>query len=459
MSLRARVAIVTAAAVTIVVVVSSVVLGQLVARDARARLDDQLLQQSRALADVATRLIGRPLATEAFTRTGVAGELALGTAVTLTEEGQATLRLGAGPRPDPAAPDGFATVDVGGDSWRTHTTTLTSPRGPARLQVAASADVVDEAISAVRSRTWLVGLLGIALAAATTWWLAGRITRPLDTLADAAAQVATSGDLTVRVPDPAQPTELAALARTVNQMLARIEAAAADREQTLADSRAFAADVAHELRNPLTSIMANLDVLSAHPDMDPTDRADLVAAAGRELGRLGRTVDALHALAQADAASAPHARTDLAEIVDAGIGRARTGSTQITANLPTDPVEVVGDPDALSVVVDNLLRNAARHGHRPAEPACITVTLRDLEDHAVLTIDDEGPGLGTDPGRLLGRSTRGRTFAPGSGLGLAIAARRVHAHGGSLTLANRPTGGARVEIRLPRATPAPGRPQ
>lgn len=454
MSLRARVALVTAVAVTVVVVASTLVLGRLVAADARVRLDTRLAQQAQALDDVARRLVGRPVATEIFTRTSIAEDLTLGASITLTTDDTTLLRLGTGPPADPAEPDGLATVAHDGQPWRRHTTTITTPRGQARLQVAAPMATVEDTIAAVQRRSRLVGLTAITLAAVTAWWLAGRATRPVDRLTATADRVASSGDLTVRVPDAPQPSELAALARSINGMLDRLETAAADREQALASSRAFAADVAHELRTPLTSILANLDLVTDHPDMPDTERSQRLGAAHRELHRLTRTLDALHTLAQADVAEPADTPVDLAETIDAAVQRTHAGDARIDLDLPEHPVEITGNPEALELIVDNLLRNALTHGHRPGQPARIRLRLTTDPDHAVLTIDDHGPGLGPDPHRLLDRFTRGTTDTPGTGLGLAIVARLVQTHHGTIQLDDHPQGGAHITMRLPRNRPA-----
>jgi signal transduction histidine kinase len=236
------------------------------------------------------------------------------------------------------------------------------------------------------------------------------------------------------------------LAGDLNAMLERLGASAAEREAALAAARRFAADAGHELRTPLTSLQANLSSLGGAPGNPALD------ASRADAKRLGALVEQLQALARGEAgAPAAPEEVDAAELVDAALAGLRTRHPRLEAAVeaPDPGPELVGDPEGIRMLVDNLLENAARHGR---EDGRVTATVAPLPDGGVrLTVDDDGPGIPA-PERevVLERFVRGRDArGPGSGLGLAIAAAQAQRHGGSLRLEESPLGGARAIAELP----------
>jgi signal transduction histidine kinase len=290
------------------------------------------------------------------------------------------------------------------------------------------------------------------LTALAGWMLfltAGRALRPVETLRRQAREI-TATDLHRRLDLPASHDEVHALAVTLNEMLARLDAASATQ-------RRFVADAAHELRSPLTAIHAQLEVLANYPD---PDRDPQVAAALLEdTERLHDLVEGLLALARAEdpAPRRTHTVVDLDEVVFAEVRRQRALTGRVIDARSVSAGRVRGDEDALRRVVRNLLDNARRHA---AEQ--IRVALNRSDGTVELTVSDDGSGIpATDRERVFERfmrldEARSRE-AGGSGLGLAIVNGLVVAHGGSVraeadaSRAQGGLGGARLSVRLPVA--------
>ena len=154
--------------------------------------------------------------------------------------------------------------------------------------------------------------------------IAQRAMAPIAELTDAAARDrAHARPQPARCPSPEADDEVAELARTLEGMLAALDAARGETEAMLARQREFVADASHELRTPLTSVLANLELLAEELDGEQAETAE---AALRSSRRMRRLVGDLLLLARADAARvAPHRPTDLAEVARRGRRRARAG--------------------------------------------------------------------------------------------------------------------------------------
>ncbi len=326
---------------------------------------------------------------------------------------------------------------------------------------AAPLSSVDAALARIRRIVAFAGLAALALAALGVWFLTGRGLQPADRMIETAAAIA-AGDLARRVPDADPRTELGRLGAALNDMLARIEEAAAVRAASEARLRRFVADAAHELRTPLTSLRgyAELYRQGALPDDAAVGKA--MSRIESESVRMGRLVDDLLLLARMDQQpTLDRQPVDLAAI-------ARDAADAFTAADPARPIDlaladdviVSGDPARLRQVLDNLLANARIH--TPAGTP-VHLTLRRDGQHAVLEVADEGPGIPeADRARVFERFWRadsGRTRAKGgTGLGLAIVSSLVTAHGGTVAAGTAPSRGAVFTVRLPLApaiTPVP----
>lgn len=297
---------------------------------------------------------------------------------------------------------------------------------------------------AVRTTAVLVALawpLLVALTAVVTWWRVGRALRSVEALREQVERIG-SRRLSERVPVPPTHDEVADLAVTMNEMLERLETS----QQT---QRRFVADASHELRSPIATITASLDVAAAG---SATTWQELQPVLTSESHRLGRLVEDLLLLSRADdqAMSLRERDVDLDDLVDQECRRLRQVSA-VKIRLASRPVRVTGDPLRLDQVLRNVLDNAARHARGRIE-----VQVSPEDAHGVVIIDDDGPGISAaQRDRVFERFVRldesRSRHSGGSGLGLAIAREITLAHGGTLTIGGSPTGGARVTLRLPLA--------
>lgn len=222
--------------------------------------------------------------------------------------------------------------------------------------------------------------------------------------------------------------------------------------ESLRRQREFAADASHELRTPLTVLNTGLDYLSRHPDRTAAESADVIGDLRGEVGQLTHLVDDLLLLARSDSSAVEmrFERVDLAEAAGEALQSLRTFATERRVTLLFDaaPVAVDGDGQRLRQLVAILVDNAIRHS-----PPGRVVTVKVTPDPAArLTVEDEGRGIRPqDLPHIFDRFWRAADAPPGgTGLGLSIARWIAEHHGGSLSAANRPTGGARFEVHFPR---------
>ena len=284
------------------------------------------------------------------------------------------------------------------------------------------------------TRTFVVvgGLVAALLAAGLATLLARRALRPLARLSAGARDIERTGEASQRLSDPATRDEVGALAGTLNAMLASLDRA---REA----ERRFVGDASHELRTPLTALRGNVTYALRHgPD------AAVLADIDDGVARLGGLLDDLLALAREDAA-AP-AREEVVDLVEVALAAAAgdpAGATVVEGGRGL--VYVDGERAALERAVANLAGNARRHG---PPRGSITVTVRADGERALITVADEGPGLGPDEAaQAFERFWRGpRATGEGSGLGLAIVRSIAERHGGSVRVE-----GSRFTIDVPRA--------
>ncbi len=301
-----------------------------------------------------------------------------------------------------------------------------------------------EAVAARLDRQHAVaGGAAVAFAIAVALLLGQRLSAPLNRLSAAAARLA-SGDLQVEVPR-AGPSELRRLAEDFDQL--RIGLAQEDRLR-----RQGFAELAHELRTPVTNIRARLE--AAQDGVIPIEQGLPVMCS--EVERLGRLLDELSLLADLENPTSQRelASVDLSTIVhrQASIAQARLATHGLDVEIDTDAsVRAVGEPHRLEQVVCNLLSNAIAY----SEPGG-TVTLRvgREDEHAVLAIVDEGMGItDADLPYVTRRFWRGhaarRRAGDGSGVGLAVVDEIVRSHHGELRLTSTPGSGTTVHVLLP----------
>ena len=276
----------------------------------------------------------------------------------------------------------------------------------------------------------LAALLGLLVARAALAPIA-RFTRQTEVIAASPERLETER-LEVHGRD-----ELARLARTFNDTLDALE-------RSVQSQRNLVADASHELRTPIATIRANLQLMRDEALLSPEDREALRRDVIDELDELTALVSDVVELARGAKPGGELSDVRLDEIVAVAVQRARRRAPQLTITAELVPSLVRGEGDRISRAVANLLDNAVKWS--PAG-ATIEVALRD----GTLTVRDHGPGFeAEDLPLVFDRFHRARAARakPGSGLGLAIVRQAAEAHGGSVTAANAPDGGALMTIEF-----------
>ena len=322
-----------------------------------------------------------------------------------------------------------------------------APQGPGLGQ--ASEPLVSRVTAAVNKSLLMAGLVTGAVGVALIFLASRRILAPVNALGVAARRLG-QGDLGQRVPARG-PSEIRHLGNAFNSMAENLQAAEQQR-------RNLTADVAHELRTPLSNIQGYLDAV--HDGLLEPDQAT-IGTLRQQTGHLVTLVEDLRLLAQAEAGSLtlqmqPSSVGDLlAEAVEAFRPRAEAKELSLDLEAPEGLPEVDLDRTRISQVVGNLLENAIFN--TPAGGA-VTVSAQLLEDAVRVTVADTGPGIAPeDVPRIFDRFYRvdpSRARATGgAGLGLTIARELVEAHGGEIWVTDggdgESGGGARFSFTLP----------
>lgn len=298
---------------------------------------------------------------------------------------------------------------------------------------------------------WL--LLGVtALTLLLSFYLARTIVRPLRMLAIAAHRVRLGRSREVVVPRlPERRDEIGALARALSDMSIALR-------HRIDATEAFAADVAHELKNPLASMRSAVDTLEAVEA--PELKARLLAVIRDDVARLDRLITGISEASRLDA----ELSRSRFEQVDAGALCAGLVAAYRTANnVPDVRIEylpplagaarVLGDPARLAQVMRNLIDNAISFSPRPG---MVIVSAETAPGRVFLKVEDQGPGVPAENRgdvfkRFYSQRPADEDFGRHSGLGLSIAGSIVEAHGGSIRVEDGAVGGAVFTVELPAA--------
>ena len=336
------------------------------------------------------------------------------------------------------------------DEERTRVTAAPLAGHPGWIAVAAvSLEAYDATQSQVARGLAIGGAVFVAIAGLGAYWLARAALSPVERLRRQVAAISgRHDDSAVRVPGTRD--EIAALAGTMNELLARLRSA-------LERERAFVADAGHELRSPLAVLRGELE-LAGRPGRGPEELAAAVRLCAEEADRLARITDDLLLLARGDSGHLELRReeTDLRELAARSVSSAAVQLTEARVSCRVDVppgTRAWIDPDRIRQAIDNLLGNAL--GFAPPG-SVIVVTAAEEGPDVRVEVRDDGPGFPADflphAFERFRRPDTGRSrHGGGAGLGLAIVSAIAVAHGGTASVHNKPSGGAIISLWLPGA--------
>ena len=326
--------------------------------------------------------------------------------------------------------------------------------GQVLLTLRYAPDITQNVRDARQSLANIVGA-ALLLSVLLSLFLARTIVKPLRILVRAAVRVRRGRDREVEVPRlPERGDEIGLLARAVSDMTAALR-------QRIDAVETFAADVAHEIKNPLASLRSALESLEKVGD--PALRAQLTTLAAHDVQRIDRLITEIADASRIDAALSRTAfvavdMLALAQrLVSARNLRRDPTLGAITLLHESDTALVAGDAAQLERVFVNLLDNAMSFS---PGAGTICLTLSDIDDHIEISIEDHGPGIDPESRekvfeRFHSLRPPSEEFGKHSGLGLAIARTIIAAHDGTLTAHGRRDNhsGARMVITIPRLSP------
>ncbi len=304
------------------------------------------------------------------------------------------------------------------------------------LMVALPLTDVDRALASQRLLLGLIAAAGIALAALLGTLVARTALAPIARFTRQAEVIAARPELIERERLVVSGSdELARLARTFN---ATLDALAG----SVQAQRNLVADASHELRTPIATVRANLQLLRDEQRLSPADRESLRSDTIEELDELTRLVADVVELARGTKLSGETGDVRLDQIAVEAIERARRRAPGVQFEVRLEPALVRGEGERIARAISNLLDNACKWS---PPGALVEVKLQD----GVLTVRDHGPGFkDEDLPFVFDRFHRAREARskPGSGLGLAIVRQAADAHGGCAEAGNAPGGGALMKV-------------
>ncbi|MDO8616784.1 MAG: ATP-binding protein [Dehalococcoidia bacterium] len=341
-------------------------------------------------------------------------------------------------------------VEAGGQTLRVTTLPILRGSAPAgALEVGISQEDVDETLRTLLLILAIAYPLTLAIATFGGLLVAGRALTPIDRLTGLAQRI-SADDLSQRLDLDLPDDELGRLARTFNDMIARLESA-------FRRQRQFTADASHELRTPLTAIKGHSEV-ALQRSRSPESYRQALVAINEEADRVIRLTTSLLSLARADAGQIPLSLedVDVAEAVRAAAEHSHPSAERKQVRLRVDPgpeTRVTADEDLLIQLMLNLLDNAIKYTPSGGE---VTVGWATESDAVSLKVRDTGIGIDReDIPHIFDRfyrvdKARSRA-AGGAGLGLSISLWIAEAHGGSIVVESQPGKGSTFTVRLPLA--------
>ena len=313
---------------------------------------------------------------------------------------------------------------------------------PGVLVIAKNLDDVTDSVHTLGKILAVVAPILVAMLALLAWWLTGRTLRPVDALRIEVEDIDGSA-LHRRVPVPGTNDEIADLARTMNDMLERVEQATARQQQ-------FVDDASHELRTPLTRMVTDLEVAIAHPKQEAEhETLGRVLESSLELRKI--LADLLYLAGISPDRARPHAEVDLDDLALRSAKDLRSRKTVGVDTTGVSAARVLGDSPSLERAMRNLLDNAARHAAN-----AVRISTGSAGGLAWVIVEDDGAGVADqDRQRIFERfirldEARSRDDG-GTGLGLAIVMEIAVRHHGTVAVDEATIGGARFTMTMPSA--------
>jgi len=287
----------------------------------------------------------------------------------------------------------------------------------------------------------LASLFAAALAWAASRPISRHVVAPLTRLRERIAQLNIDALSDADLGAEEHIVEVDALRRTIKQLIVRVERA-------LSQAHRFAANAAHELRTPLTTVRAELELLAEN--ITEPDAREGATVAQQKLAELSVLIERLLILSvPARSAADGHEVVSLRDLLEDAV-QALPTNDRARVRLSDDDVLVRGDAALFGTMVTNALANGLKFG------STVTTAVSRLAGSAVLFVEDDGPGVeeaererAFEPFFRSSEAIRRRV--PGHGLGLTLIRHIAETHGGTAALVDKPTRGARLEIRLPFA--------
>jgi two-component system sensor histidine kinase MprB len=443
MSFRARIALVSAVAVALAVVIASIVVYFVVRGQLYSQVDNSIRTRAQLVANA-------PLREE----TGRDGHLYLGGPPELFQGGyvQAVrsdgtalpsffgVRLPVDEHVREVAQgrrDAFySDVVVRGSKVRV----LTVPVGSGyALQVSESLAGVDHSLSRIRWYLILIAVGGAAVAAGLGLLVSRTALAPVRRLTGATERVAETGDLSERI-DVSGEDELSRLADSFNTMLGALD-------ESRRVQRQLVEDASHELRTPLTSLRTNIEVLASERTLPPEDRERLLSDLVEQLQEMSLLVGDLIEVARGEQHGVEPEDVRLDLVAAEAVERVRRNRPGVNFTTDLEESFVRGVPATIERAVGNLLDNAAKWSPPGGE---VQLAVKD----GTVVVRDHGPGIADeDMPHVFERFYRAKSARgmPGSGLGLAIVRQVADAHGGAVELARANGGGTVATLSFPRS--------
>ena len=323
------------------------------------------------------------------------------------------------------------------------------PSAPSAFDEVAYFEVVP--LAEIESTLESLALILLAGAAITVlvgvgigMWASGGLLRPLTDISEAARSIA-QGRFDTRLEEVTDP-DLDALVASFNEMAAAME------ERITRDAR-FSSDVSHELRSPLMTLRASIEVMQHRREELSGRTQQALDLLNEEVIRFENLVQDLLDLSRSDSGPIEHDLVNVEELARATLDASQS-DIRFEVSESAEGALVMGDKRRLAQVLDNLLRNAEKYGD-----GANRVTIDSSENEIEIAVEDSGPGVAPSERQLIferftrGAAARKRGAGEGAGLGLALVDEHTRRHGGTARAEGKENGenGARFVITLPRA--------